>query len=98
MSGLYGSDPEAIPKMPNLSREYIERDYSRRAVYVDYLKRWAWSEDSLGRKTAPVRIPDIDQVAAIEDELRRALDQNDPIPSSARAYRPTPTRHLRLIP
>jgi hypothetical protein len=67
-----------------------QRDYARRGVYVDYLNRWMWSVDSLGGKSPYRMIATDDDAAAVQDDLSRDLDQNDPIPADA--FVPAPIR------
>lgn len=82
------------------------RDYSRRRVHVDYLDRWAWSEDSLGRKSEKVAIHSPEDREAVESDLWAALDAGDPLPIGlkltprvVRAVVDASTRHghLKLI-
>lgn len=71
------------------------RDFARRGVYVDYLNRWAWFEDSFGKKSPYRMIESPEESDAVQGDLLRELDASDPIPSAD--FVPAPISHLRLL-
>jgi hypothetical protein len=82
--------------MPRRKPKESQRDYSRRAVYVDHLGRFAWYVDSLGRKSPIEMIPDGEDPMIVVTDLQNELDAHDAIPADE--FVPDDLRHLRLLP
>lgn len=81
-------------------RKEPARDYARRGVYVDYLHRFAWTIDSLGRESRHYPIFDQNDEEAIKASLSVQLDETDAIPSGAFVPASLATRdrsHLQLL-
>lgn len=73
------------------------RNYARRGVFIDWLGRFVWYRDSLGKKSRAFPILDDERADDVANMVQRVLDELDPIPASAFVPPPLTGRHLQLL-